>query len=597
MIGRRFHHRLPFGTELDKEGRAQFRLWAPSAPMPPVLEIADGPATPMIAQSDGWYIAVAPAAAGTRYRFRIAPDLAVPDPAARAQADDVHGWSLVVDPGAHQWRCPEWRGRPWHETVLYELHVGAYGGDLAGVARDLDRLASLGVTAIELMPLADFPGERNWGYDGVLPFAVDRCYGGPEALKRLVDAAHGLGLMVFLDVVYNHFGPDGNYLHTYAAPFFAETAQTPWGPSIDFRRPEVRAFFIENALYWLQEYRIDGLRLDAAHAIDAAPGEHFLAELARRVRDAIGPERHVHLVLEHDENAADLLAPGLFDAQWNDDAHHALHVLLSGEHDGYYADYAEAPAMQLARCLGQGFAFQGELSPHRRGARRGQPSLHLPPTSFVTFLQNHDHVGNRARGDRRLTATDRDARRAALALVMLSPNIPMLFMGDEWASDQPFLYFTDHHPELGRAVHDGRQREFARFATFNGEPIAEPNHPHTFAASRLDLHSARAPEQAEELALHRHLLALRHRHIVPRLPGAVALGGDAIGAMAVRAAWRLKDGSVLQLLCNLGREEIRVPPCTGGCVLYASTGTAAADLAEGRLAATTTFWHLLSGRR
>ena len=273
---------------------------------------------------------------GARYRYRLADGLAVPDPASRAQGRDVHDPSLVVDPRAYRWRHPDWRGRKWPETVLYELHAGSLGG-FAGVAARLPDLAGLGITAVELMPVNDFPGQRNWGYDGVLPFAPDAAYGAPDELKALVDAAHGLGLMIFLDVVYNHFGPDGNYLAAYAPGFFRTDIATPWGAAIDFRRPEVRRFFIENALYWLMEYRFDGLRFDAVHAI-AAPD--WLDEMAAEVRATVEPGRHVHLVLEHDGNVADHLRQG-FDAQWNDDAHHVLHVLLTGEADGYYADYAE----------------------------------------------------------------------------------------------------------------------------------------------------------------------------------------------------------------------------------------------------------------
>jgi maltooligosyltrehalose trehalohydrolase len=590
MTRDRFRQRLSFGAELGDDGATRFRLWAPSATAPPDLVFADGPALRMQPEPGGWYAITTTAPAATAYRFRVAPDLLVPDPAARAQQDDVHGWSVVVDPAAYRWRFPEWSGRPWRETVLYELHVGAFAGDFAGVTAQFDRLASLGVTAIELMPIAEFPGARNWGYDGVLPFAVERSYGGPDGLKRLVDAAHEHGLMVFLDVVYNHFGPDGNYLHRYAAPFFAADSHTPWGAAIDFRQPPVRRFFIENALYWLQEFRVDGLRLDAAHAIDAAPGDGFLAELAMRVRREIGTDRHVHLVLEHDGNIAELLAPGLFDAQWNDDAHHALHVLLTGERDGYYTDYVDRPAAHLARCLGQGFAYQGEPSPHRDRAPRGSASAHLPATSFVLFLQNHDQVGNRALGDRRIGATNPAARRAALALLLLAPGIPMLFMGDEGATTRPFLYFTAHHDALAAAVREGRQRELARFPAFANVELGDPNDPHSFERCRLD------PSDMNdgEIAYHKFLLALRRTHVTPRLDGAVALGSDPLGAAAVRATWRLGDGTVLQALCNLGEEAVRVPTPRSKLVLFATDG-AEAELEQGWLRGFSTVVHILAG--
>ncbi|MDB5842246.1 MAG: treZ, partial [Herminiimonas sp.] len=384
---------LPFGAQLLAPDRTRFRLWAPSAKAVSV-ELSGLAPAPLAPQADGWYQAEVRCGAGTRYKYRVCAqdgsELAVPDPASRAQDGDVHDASIVVDPQAYEWRNPSWSGRPWHETVLYELHAGAFGG-FDGVAARLPELAALGITAVELMPIADFPGARNWGYDGVLPFAPDAAYGTPEQLKSLIDTAHELGMMVFLDVVYNHFGPDGNYLGAYAAPFFRDDINTPWGQAIDFRRREVRDFFTANALYWLQEYRFDGLRFDAVHAISE---QDWLPEMAQRVRAAIDPRRHIHLVLEHDGNAASLLGATpekgrLFDAQWNDDSHHVLHVMLTGEDGGYYEDYAQGASSRLARCLAEGFVYQGEPSPHRNGEPRGETSAHLPPTSFVMFLQNH----------------------------------------------------------------------------------------------------------------------------------------------------------------------------------------------------------------
>jgi len=590
----RFRRKLSFGAEPEADGEVRFRLWAPAASRPPVLVLGDGRESPLLPAAGGWWEARVAAAPGSRYRYRLADGLEVPDPAARAQADDVHGWSEVVDPEAHAWQVPDWQGRPWAETVLYELHVGAYGGDFDGVAQRLGRLKDLGVTAVELMPVADFPGRRNWGYDGVLLYAPDRAYGGPDGLKRLVDAAHGLGLMVFLDVVYNHFGPDGNYLHAYAPQFFAAERQTPWGAAIDFAQPEVRRFFIENALYWIHEYRIDGLRLDAAHAIDAAPGEDFLAELAACVRGSLPEDRHVHLVLEHDENAARHLGSGAYDAQWNDDLHHVLHVLLTGEGDGYYGDYADATAERLARCLAQGFAYQGDVSAHRGGAPRGEPSRHLPPGRFVGFLQNHDQVGNRALGERLPALAGNPGRlRAAVALLLLAPQIPLLFMGEECGAEAPFLYFTEHNPELARAVRDGRRREFARFAAFAGgegeSRIPDPNDPDTFARSRPDLAGG-----ADCFAFYRRLLALRRERIVPGIDGAAALAADAIGPAAVRAVWRLGDGRVLQALSNLGDAAVRVPPFAVADVLAAVPESAGATAAGGDLPAASTVWRVLA---
>jgi len=530
-------------------------------------------------QGDGWFVAIAPCTAQTRYRYRVRPDLAVPDPASRAQAGDVHDPSLVIDPRAYAWRNADWRGRPWHETILYEAHAGLLGG-FAGLTQRLPELAALGITALELMPVADFPGPRNWGYDGVLPFAPDRAYGTPDELKALIDQAHGLNLMVFLDVVYNHFGPDGNYLGAYASPFFRNDVTTPWGPAIDFSRPQVRRFFIENALYWLMEYRFDGLRLDAVHAIGDAG---WLDELATEVRQTIEPGRHVHLVLEHDGNAASHLTRG-FNAQWNDDAHHVLHVLLTGEGDGYYGDYADAPAQHLARCLAEGFAYQGEPSPYRDGESRGQPSAHLPPTSFVLFLQNHDQVGNRAFGERLNQLCPSDSLMAATALLLLSPQIPLLFMGEEWDSTSPFLFFTSHNDALAAAVRDGRRREFARFPAFasaEGQSrIPDPNDPATFLASHPLPPGSTASRTWHDLV--RYLLTIRREAIVPHLPGARAVQSRAIGAAAVHTTWRLGDRSTLAIVANIGPETVSCGPIDGR-VLFATDKAVTRHVAAGNM--------------
>jgi maltooligosyltrehalose trehalohydrolase len=532
---------MRFGAQHLGNDRTRFRLWAPGQKAVGV-EIDGGAMVPMTALPDGWFQAETMCGPGASYRYRLDTGEAVPDPASRAQADDVHGPSVVVDPTAYRWRYPEWKGRPWHEAVLYELHVGTYGG-FAGVEADLDRLAEFGITAIELMPVNDFPGTRNWGYDGVLTFAPDRAYGTPDDLRRLVDAAHGRGLMMFLDVVYNHFGPDGNYLGLYAPQFFRDDIKTPWGAAIDFRQPPVRRFFIENALHWLTEYRFDGLRFDAVHAI-ADPT--WLDEMAAEIRATVGGGRAVHLVLEHDGNEAGHLRRG-FDAQWNDDAHHVLHVLLTGECDGYYCDYADGPAQQLARCLSEGFAYQGDPSPHRQGARRGTPSADLPTTAFVLFLQNHDQIGNRPFGDRLTRLAPPDTLRAAIALQLLAPNIPLLFMGEERMSRAPFQFFTDHHGALADAVREGRRNEFSSFSRFGGTEIPDPNAVETFERSKV-------PPTGDD-SFHRALLKLRHEAIIPRLPGTRSLGAEAIGPAAVLARWRMGDGAILTLFTNLGAES------------------------------------------
>jgi malto-oligosyltrehalose trehalohydrolase len=576
-----FARALPFGATLIGKGCTRFRLWAP-VQRAVAIDIEGRGAMPMIRGDDGWFCAEARCGAGARYRYQLDDGLVVPDPASRAQADDVHGPSLVVDPASYRWRHTAWRGRPWHEAVIYELHAGVLGG-FHGVERELARLAAMGITAVELMPVAAFPGRRNWGYDGVLPFAPAAAYGTPDDLKKLIDAAHGHGLMMFLDVVYNHFGPDGNYLAAYAPQFFRNDIATPWGPAIDFRRPEVRRFFTENALYWLMEFRFDGLRFDAVHAI---PEPDWLDEMAAQIRATVERGRHVHLVLEHDGNAASHLA-GDFDAQWNDDGHHVLHILLAGEHDGYYADYADDPAGRLARVLAEGFAYQGEPSPHRGGKPRGTPSGRLPPTAFVLFLQNHDQIGNRALGERLTALADPAALEAAIALVLLSPQIPLLFMGGEVASRSPFLFFTDHNEQLAQAVREGRQREFASFASFlarQHSALPDPNAIETFDRSIPKPDPERGKTREE---LYRKLLAIRRAELMPRLSGARALEAKAIGPGAVLARWRMNDGAVLTLATNLGEAPVSLRPPAGRVLFESATG-AAKSLHAGNLLSRTT---------
>ncbi len=541
---------MQHGPLLLDDSHTRFRLWAPDAERVSLL-LENAAALPMQRLENGWYSLDAEAGAGATYRFLIDDELQVPDPAARAQQGDIHGPSLVVDQHAYVWRNDQWRGRPWHETVLYELHVGACGG-YAQIEQRLAGLAKLGVTAIELMPLAEFPGSRNWGYDGVLPYAPEASYGSPEALKRLIDAAHDHGLMVFLDVVYNHFGPDGNYLGRYAKHFFRHDQQTPWGDAIDFRRREVRDFFIDSALMWLNEYRFDGLRLDAVHAIT---DRGFLTELAGRVHGETEPGRHVHLVLENEDNRVSLLEHD-FTAQWNDDGHNVLHSLLTGESQGYYADFHQDSTTKLVRFLGEGFIYQGQQD--RRGHTRGEPSKHLSPTSFVLFLQNHDQIGNRAFGERLINLAEPEALRAATALLLLSPMIPLLFMGEEWGAREPFLFFTDHHGELADAVREGRRGEFAEFAEFADEAIRaripDPNAETTFEASRPDVNKV----DEAWASLYRQLLEIRHREVIPRLHGSTFLGAVALGEAAALAHWRLGDGSRLRLELNLGMQPVEL---------------------------------------
>jgi malto-oligosyltrehalose trehalohydrolase len=565
-----YSRQLPFGATLLDADRVRFRLWAPRQLRVDVL--LGGESVPMRRDKGGWFEAEAKGGPGGRYRYRLGSGEIVPDPAGRAQLGGVHGESVIVDPVSYAWQHEDWRGRPWHEAVLYELHPGLFGG-FAGIRAELKRLAELGITAIELMPIADFPGTRNWGYDGVLPFAPACCYGTPDELKALIDEAHGLGVMVFLDVVYNHFGPDGNYLGSYAPAFFRDDVSTPWGAAIDFRHPEVRRFFIENALMWLMEYRFDGLRFDAVHAIAE---QDFLREMAQEIRRTVEPGRHVHLVLENDANSVTLLQPGIFDAQWNDDAHHALYVLLTGERDGYYVDHAEHPADRLARCLAEGFDYQGESSAHRGGKPRGEPSGGLPPTAFVFYVENHDQVGNRAFGDRLITRIDAGALGAAIALQLLCPHIPLIFMGEELGSTAPFQFFTDHHGALAKAVREGRRREFSAIANVAETEIPDPNDARTFEQSRLSHHQPRP----EWLDFYRRLLALRHKTIVPMLPGMKSLGATTLSTTAVLARWRAQNGAILSIASNLGGMPCVLPSIEGEPIFASNPDSAHGHLAS-----------------
>lgn len=596
---------MPFGAEVLERGGVSFRLWAPSRTKV-VLELLSADADrvvarhPMTAQPEGWHSwRAVEAQPGQRYRFRVDEGLAVPDPASRFNPQDVHGPSEVIDPLAYRWRHADWRGLPWFGAVVYELHVGAFTpqGTLQAAAARLPQLRALGIDTVELMPLADFPGRRGWGYDGVLPFAPDASYGRPDDLKAFVDAAHGLGMMVLLDVVYNHFGPDGNYLHAYAPEFFDPSCHTPWGPAIDVDGPSsatVRRFFVENALYWIEEYRFDGLRLDAVHAIGDSSTPHLVAEIGAALRSGPGRDRHVHLVLENEHNAARWLlrdaagAPMVATAQWNDDWHHAAHVIATGEVDGYYADFAQAPVKQLGCALAAGFVYQGQPSRLRDGGPRGEPSAVLPSQAFVAFLQNHDQIGNRALGQR-LDALAAPRRvEALLACLLLAPHVPMLFMGEEFAATTPFLYFCDHQGELGPAVSEGRRAEFAGFPAFR-DPVAraaipDPNAASTFEASTLNWAEADGAAGRRRLALVAQLLALRREHLLPLLPlqrhGGMLVGHGA-GWLAVE--WPLGPEWVWCLRANLGDEGVEIDMASDHAEVFRAPAAHDADgpLAEG----------------
>jgi malto-oligosyltrehalose trehalohydrolase len=575
---------MPFGAELTDEG-VRFAIWAPGAHAARV-HIGDD-AVPMTPDGGGFFRCTTDrAGAGTLYSYSFDDRaLRVPDPASRFNPHDVHGPSEVIDPAEFAWDDGDWRGRSWHDAVIYELHVGTFTreGTYAAAERKLDYLAELGVTAIELMPLADTPGKYNWGYDGVLAFAPESAFGRPGDLKRLVAAAHRRGLMMLLDVVYNHFGPDGNYLGLYAPKFFTDRHHTPWGNGINFDgvqgRP-VRDFLVHNALYWLEEFHFDGLRLDAVHAILDDSEPDFLTELAERAR-ALDTGRRAHLVLENDRNAAHYLArgaderPRLYTAQWNDDFHHALHVLLTGERRGHYQDY-ERPCAQLLRTLTEGFAFQGEVSAYRGGRERGERSAGLPPDAFVNFLQNHDQIGNRPDGKRLWQLIGAPQMAAAETLLFLLPTPILIFMGDEFHAETPFLFFCDFHAELAAAVTEGRKREFGKLASQpeDLDRLPGPNTPEAHDATVLDWQSLAAPQHAAALARHRRLLATRGGELAPRLP-ARSDGGRTLDDCSLRAHWRLADGARLTLTANLSAQGTRAPRA-GGRPLAAT-----AELADG----------------
>jgi maltooligosyltrehalose trehalohydrolase len=550
-----------FGARLTAHG-ASFRLWAPAARR---VDLLLEKYHPLQRGEAGWFTTeLSDVKAGARYKFRIDGEIDVPDPASAFQPDDVSGASEVIDHASYRWRARDWRGRPWQETVLLESHVGTFTpeGTYRAMIGKLDHLVATGITALELMPLADFAGSRNWGYDGVLWYAPDSVYGRPDDLKCLIDEAHLRGLMVFLDVVYNHFGPEGNYLGRYAPDFFTE-AETPWGSAIDYRGPEVRAFAIENALHWLGEYRFDGLRLDAVHAIPDLGEIPMLHDLSIAVgKLAAETGRHIHLVLENDDNSADVLdagqdpPQGKYRAQWNDDYHHAWHVLLTGEQQGYYRDYQRSPRRDIARALGSGFVYQGEPSAHRNGQARGEPSHTLAPTAFVNFLQNHDQIGNRAFGDRLESTVRPEAIEAGLAITLLAPAIPMLFMGEEWGSKAPFPFFCGFQGDLAEAVRKGRRSEYAWAYARYGDEVPDPLEDSTFRSAILDWKSCSEGTGKERLTMVRKLLALRSREIVPRLAGAAFGEARAADNGLLTANWRMGDGAILRLTANLSAGAI-----------------------------------------
>ncbi len=516
---------------------------------------------------DGWFTIELPGVAvDTRYRFRIDNDKEVADPASCFQPEDVLGPSQLLSPNSYEWKTNDWKGRPWEESVIVEAHVGTFTpeGTFSAMIERLDHLVETGYTVLELMPLAEFPGAYNWGYDGVLWYAPDSSYGHPDDLKHLIDEAHKRGLMVFLDVVYNHFGPEGNFLHAYWPSFFASDELTPWGSAIDFSDSQVRAFIIENAMHWLRHYRFDGLRLDAVQQIITGGDTSLLRDLSKKVGEfAEESGRSIHLVVENDDNTASLLDPeprvpsGCYRAQWNDDYHHAMHVVLTGETGGYYGDYSDKPLRHIARALASGFAYQGEASAYRENAPRGEPSGSLPPTAFVHFIQNHDQIGNRAYGERLTALCEPAAVAAALALTLLSPQIPLMFMGDEWGSRQPFPFFCDFADDLASAIRDGRSREFSAHFSSGDADIPDPFDPATCRSAILDWDNAARAHGLAHQQMVRDLLTVRREHIAPRLRGARFGNVEAHDEFGLNCTFHLQGGLRLRLLSNLSDHSLQ----------------------------------------
>ena len=508
---------FPVHGALPHDDTVTFRVWAPTAEAL-TLELDGEQSLALSTSGDGLFERTTDTAGpGTRYQFRLDEDGPFPDPASRYQPAGVHGPSEVVNPEAYEWEDADWEGVGREDLVIYELHVGTFtdAGSYDAVREQLSYLKDLGVTAIELMPVHDFPGERNWGYDPAAWFAPARAYGRPDALRRLVDAAHQSGLAVLLDVIYNHLGPDGAYANAFA-PFLTDKYETPWGPAInldDKGSEGVRRFFIDNALHWLREYYIDGLRLDATHALRDESTPHFLAELSAAVDDHVdGPERH--LIAEDHRNLNRLMQPrdedgyGL-DAVWSDDLHHQCRVLTAGDSEGYYRDYQNTTAADLATTLRDGWFFRGEHSEHLDDPRGTDPDP-VDRTQCVVFIQNHDQVGNRPTGNRLTDDVSPATYRALSVLICMVEELPLLFMGQEWAASSPFQFFTDHNDELGAQVTEGRMEEFEDFSGFEGA-VPDPRDPATFERSVLDWDEPRRPPHDGVLALYHDLLALRPR--------------------------------------------------------------------------------------
>lgn len=557
-----------WGAEFISGDVVRFRVWA-EGQQQLTLRLAERDLS-MTAVGNGWFqIDVPGVTHGTEYQFVLQDGMAVPDPASRAQKGDVNGPSVVIDPGRYQPINPDWAGRPWEETVIYELHIGTFTpqGTFRAAIDKLPYLAELGITQLEVMPVSQFGGSRGWGYDGVLLYAPHSAYGTPEDFHAFIDAAHGLGLSVVLDIVLNHFGPEGNYLPLLSPAFFDAQRMTPWGNGIAYEREPVRHYILDAPLFWLTEYRLDGLRFDAIDQIKDTASKHILQQIAETIREAL-PDRHIHLTTEDSRNVIFLHprdekgATPLFTAEWNDDFHNAAHVFATGETHAYYQDFAFEPEKKFARALAEGFVYQGEVS-LQTGHSRGVECHTQPPTFFVDFIQNHDQTGNRAKGERLITLAGADKTRVLLAALLLSPHIPLLFMGEEYGETNPFLFFTDFHGDLAKAVREGRAKEFTGHSGHDGD-VPDPNDEQTFARSKLDWHNVTTAQGKSWLRFTRSLLVLRHRYLVPLLrPGGTVEGKivkTAPGMVAV--SWSFPTGT-LSLALNIGNKPVDVPALAG----------------------------------
>ena len=581
---------LHLGATVREDG-VVFRVWAPGRRTVEVVVDGRRPLA-MTRQPDGTFEATAPGlAAGARYQYRLDGEQYRPDPASRFQPEGVHGPSVAVDSAEFGWTDQAFRGHELADLVLYELHVGTFtrSGTFEAVIPQLPQLVELGVTAIELMPVAEFPGSRNWGYDGVHLFAVQSTYGGPRGLRRLVDACHAHGLSIVLDVVYNHLGPEGNYLGDFG-PYFTDRYKTPWGGALNFDGPDsagVRRHFVENARAWVRDFHVDGLRLDAIHSIFDASPRHILTEVAEAARtEAHALGRPVHIIAESHDNERRIVLPakegGLgLDGVWSDDFHHAVHVCLTGERSGYYCDFTDP--RQLARAIAEGFAFQGELSDYF-GRKRGTPSGDLPGERFVICVQNHDQVGNRAQGDRLGTIVPFEAVKLATALMLAAPAVPLLFMGEEYGETAPFQFFTSFlDRNLAEAVRKGRAAEFSRFAWQGAVP--DPGDPATFVRSRLSHSLAGAPRHRELHEFYRRWLALRRSHPALGARGKDRAQAEVDAAGVVLTLTRAAEsGPGVRLVANLTAEVRPFTAPAGWRVLLDSDDPAFAGRGRAALA-------------